>query len=130
MPSAPELVAPCRAELKAREQGYPLLVESMELHPDEADRDLAAWRRIVTLAETGEVALDDEENPADAMAALVAAAQAGLDRRVAKCAESPSDAAERRIAALRNVRDRLLRGAIRAGARLPSFDHPPAGLPA
>jgi hypothetical protein len=111
--AAPELLGPARAELKAQEQA------------GIAEPQLACWRRIVVLLQDGELQLDYDERAADAFPPIVAAAQQSLEHRVRQCAAAPSEAHERRIAVLRQIRDLVMRSAIRAGAKLPSFDPQP-----
>ena len=105
-----DLAATVRAVLKAGEKAKAL------------EAELASWRRILGLLETGELDLGEDETAAQAFPTLVAIAHQALTRRTADC--DGSDAQERRICALRRIRDLLLRSAIRAGAAIPSFDQP------
>ncbi len=112
MTAAPDLAAPVRAVLRAGEKAKA------------PEAELASWRRILDLLEQGQLELGEDETPAEAFPPLLAVAHEALTRRVADC--RGSDAEERRIGALKRLRDLLLRSAIRAGAAIPSFDQRPS----
>jgi len=133
----PELVAPVRAELKAR----------IDKGVDEAG--IGRWRRILALVETGEVELraptvgvdgapdDPGEFASIAMADLLTEVQSALRLRVGQCMAASSAGSvgvdgprtkelSNRIRSLHKLRSLLLRSAVQTSADLPSFDDPPS----
>lgn len=119
------------AELKAAEKEHAATVGADGPRTKELAAEVQAWKRIVTLCDAGELILPDEERPAEAWRPIVATVQAKLERRVEQAGEvgqdgppSKRDPLEKRIAALRALRDALTTAAIHRGAKLPPFDPP------
>lgn len=87
-----ELAAHARAELALREKHWPQEVQARRMNAGEAEADLAAWRAIVELLETGTLAI---ANPAVPLwPPIVAAARAAEDRRFEKVKSAEPDRVE------------------------------------
>lgn len=120
----PDLAAAATFELTQREKSYPDQVKAGTRSADEAGRSLAAWRAIAEILHRGTATFEAclGETPAEAWPHLVEAAALATEHRLHRALIKNSPEAELRMIAAREIRDLMMRSAIRQGAQLPSFD--------
>jgi hypothetical protein len=100
-PDRAELLAHARAELAMREKHWPARVTSQQMGAGEAEADIAAWRAIVELMETGGVDVADPAVPL--WPEILAAARAAEARRFDRLAAASSAEREARATQARRA---------------------------
>jgi hypothetical protein len=99
--SRPELLAHARAELAMREKHWPARVTAQQMGAAEAQADIAAWRAIAELMDTG--GLDVADPAAPLWPEILAAALAAENRRFDQLAAATPDQREPRATQARRA---------------------------